>query len=80
MHWNSTAEFPAAYQSLQYSTLGKCVQHITQKLRKQWMLCKEMDRCCNAYRQTKFESKLIEALEDIWIIVHLDGNLLQASF
>ncbi len=77
MRWNSTAGLPCI--GLEYNTLGNC-QHITQKLYKHRVLCKETHRGCNAYRQTKFESKLIEALEDIWIIVHFDSNLLQASF
>ena len=33
-----------------------------------------------AHRQTELEGKLIEALEHIWVIVHLDGNLVEAGF
>ena len=32
------------------------------------------------HRQTELEGKLIEALEHIWVIIHLDGSLIQASF
>ena len=33
-----------------------------------------------AHRQAILECKLVEALEHIWIIVHFDGDLIQASF
>ena len=32
------------------------------------------------HRQAELEGKLIEALKYIWVIVHLDGNLIQAGF
>ena len=29
-----------------------------------------------AYREAKFECKLVKALVDIWVIIYLDGNLI----
>ena len=34
----------------------------------------------SAHRQAELEGKLIEALKHIWVIVHLDSNLVQVGF
>ena len=44
------------------------------------MLCFWTAVSISAHRQAILKRKLVEALENVWIVVHLDGNLIQASF
>lgn len=81
-HYNTRIQNATAHTALPQP--GSMSEHVStaqaDRQGKHKVLCYRTAVSISAHRQAILERKLVEALENIWIIVHFDGDLIQASF